>query len=343
MRFGRLVKTVLVGMTVLLWMASASAQQVRFFPGFFVRCQFADERSAHQATYNKAQRYSVLRMDIRVSEPPILRPRRLVWLPTSVDVDLGRQSVNTGFTTYFKFQIDTAAICCTPADGFAFVIQNSSADCLGHGAGREPDCGYAGIPNSLAIEFDTYQNVLFGSQRQSCGSAELRHRSQRLRASGTSHRRHHIGTGCLVGAGINSSSSIPHLGVTCGTSGPCSDGVTHEVVIEYTPPISGIGNGTLKVWIDPPFVTGTHTPVPGSCACHQYPVQHQEHTKLPGNFAHRRQRRRGWASRPPRRPIPQAHDILAWEFTPHTAARGATGYSSGWDHGGYVSAAMIQR
>jgi lectin family protein len=42
------------------------------------------------------------------------------------------------------------------ADGYAFVIQGASADALGGGGGG---LGYDGIPNSIAVEFDTYPNA----------------------------------------------------------------------------------------------------------------------------------------------------------------------------------------
>ncbi len=69
--------------------------------------------------------------------------------------------VKNGFTTEFRFKFsegsnDNAADNSLPgADGIAFVIQNSSPEALGtYGGG----IGYNQIPNSLAIEFDTYSN-----------------------------------------------------------------------------------------------------------------------------------------------------------------------------------------
>jgi Bacterial lectin len=58
--------------------------------------------------------------------------------------------VASGFGVMFHFQI-------TPhgADGMAFVVQNDSGSALGIGGGG---MGYAGIPNSLAVEFDTFAN-----------------------------------------------------------------------------------------------------------------------------------------------------------------------------------------
>lgn len=62
-----------------------------------------------------------------------------------------RENVTAGFTTIFHFQIHPAA----GGDGFAFVIQNAGTAALGSNGGG---IGYDGIPRSIAVEFDTYQN-----------------------------------------------------------------------------------------------------------------------------------------------------------------------------------------
>jgi hypothetical protein len=76
------------------------------------------------------------------------------WYGTS------KMSVQSGFETTFTFKIDsldgTAG-----ADGFAFVIHNDSARLNAIG-GFGIDLGYGGIKNSLAIEFDMYQNATLG-------------------------------------------------------------------------------------------------------------------------------------------------------------------------------------
>ena len=59
------------------------------------------------------------------------------------------------FTSTFDFQLTQAV-----ADGFTFVIQNASPTALGLGSGG---LGYAGIPNSLAVKFDIYNNAGEGS------------------------------------------------------------------------------------------------------------------------------------------------------------------------------------
>jgi uncharacterized repeat protein (TIGR01451 family) len=81
------------------------------------------------------------------------------------------QPVAEGFSTTFKFQILNPSE--PPADGIAFVIQNSDAgtSALGGGGGG---IGYQNIPNSLAIEFDTFQNAYDPNANhiaiQSCGT-----------------------------------------------------------------------------------------------------------------------------------------------------------------------------
>jgi hypothetical protein len=72
------------------------------------------------------------------------------------------QIVSGGFTTTFSFQLGSTST--FNADGIAFVIQNSSLAALGPngcgiGFGGSSGCTTgAGIPNSVAIEFNTYPN-----------------------------------------------------------------------------------------------------------------------------------------------------------------------------------------
>ena len=209
MRFSRVPKAVVVCLTVLLWIVGASAQQVRFFPDFSSVANLQLNGSAHQATVNSSK---VLRLTNGYPGVGATRPE------TATSFFSLQQPVNSGFTTYFKFQISTAAICCTPGDGLAFVVQNSSATAIGTGFGG---LGYAGISNSLAIELDTFKDAWDPNANhvavQSCGTQP--------------NSPVHTAGNCLVGSGI--STNVPHLGVTCGTS-TCANGVPHEVVIEYT-------------------------------------------------------------------------------------------------------------
>ncbi len=101
------------------------------------------------------------------------------------------QPVGASFSTTFTFQLSNTTTP-LPADGIAFVIQNSAAgtgaldadnngtDGCSLGFGDAPDgtcTGHnGGIPNSIAIEFDTYQNPDIGDPSanhvaiQSCGT-----------------------------------------------------------------------------------------------------------------------------------------------------------------------------
>lgn len=57
------------------------------------------------------------------------------------------------FSTTFQFQITNRGGI-APADGFTFVVAAASAGLGGVGGGL----GYLGVPNSVAVEFDTYNN-----------------------------------------------------------------------------------------------------------------------------------------------------------------------------------------
>ena len=67
---------------------------------------------------------------------------------------LTKQRFDDGFDTTFLYNI--SQLVGAGADGFAFVIQNSSSTALTDGGGA---LGYDGMPASLAIEFDTFQNT----------------------------------------------------------------------------------------------------------------------------------------------------------------------------------------
>jgi hypothetical protein len=298
MRRAVVIKTGLVATIVLVCMSSALAQQIHYFPDFSTGASNLQMNGgAHLATWHSQK---VLRLTDGYPGVGTFHPENTTsWFQI-------QQPINLGFTTYFKFQIHAAAICCSPADGFAFVIQNSSVTALGNGNGG---LGYAGIPNSLAVEFDTHQDSWDPNANhvavQSCGV--------------NPNSPDHTGV-CLVGSGINSSTNIPHLGVTC-TSGPCTDGTTHEVVIEYDAPPSGTGPGTLTVWIDPAFFPTTHKPLPSAYkAINALPYnidvnQNSQGITLAGGTS-------AWVGFSASQTTdPEAHDILAWEFSPHATSQ----------------------
>jgi len=78
--------------------------------------------------------------------PAYLSQRGAAWTSS-------KQCVGLGFDTTFSFKITYQYN--GGADGLAFVIQNHAADALGGGGGG---IGYQDIPNSLAVEFDTWFN-----------------------------------------------------------------------------------------------------------------------------------------------------------------------------------------
>jgi hypothetical protein len=67
------------------------------------------------------------------------------------------------FQTYFRFRI-SGDLATYGADGFAFVIQVASPKALGSWGGS---LGYVGIIESIAVEFDTWQNPAFNDPDES--------------------------------------------------------------------------------------------------------------------------------------------------------------------------------
>jgi hypothetical protein len=133
-------------------------------------------------------------------------------------------NVAQGFTTLFTLQIIPNSDSYTTADGMAFVIQNSSVNAIGDDTGQP---GYEGIVDSVAVEFDTFQNFQLDDPNnnhvgvQSCGT-------------GPNSLNH--GTSCNLGL-------QPNLPLTL------ADGNPHEVAITYTPTHGGEG-GKLSISID---------------------------------------------------------------------------------------------
>ena len=93
------------------------------------------------------------------------------------------QPVSGAFSTTFMFELTGGNTDLSPADGIAFVIQNSALNALGPdgcGIGYGDDTSgcattTGGIPNSLVVEFDTYQNLDDPNNNhvaiQSCGTS----------------------------------------------------------------------------------------------------------------------------------------------------------------------------
>lgn len=129
------------------------------------------------------------------------------WLPA-------QQDVAGGFTATFEFRLTDCVHSC--ADGFAFVVQNVDASQLGLDGGR---LGYHSIPNSVAVEFDTYLNG------PDFNDPNANHVSVHTRgtAPNDAHERYSLGAN--------------------GDLDRLADGSSHEVRIDYVP-------GSLSVHMD---------------------------------------------------------------------------------------------
>jgi hypothetical protein len=186
--------------------------------------------------------------------------------------------------------------------------------------------GYAGINNSLVIEFDILQDSWDPTSNhiaiQTCGP-------------GTNTPVHDPGSymignnnnvqSCLLNQSQQSiDSTIPMLGGTC-SDGSCAPGSLHNVVIQYMP-ASGNQPSALQIWIDPTFLPGTHTPTGPPNMNVPYDIVYNAQTNPSGLILDTAncpldQGSCGYAwagftaSQPPNGGAVQ--DIFGWEFTPH--------------------------
>ncbi len=144
---------------------------------------------------------------------PVLRLAPASQAKTGAAWTTTRQPVAGGFHSDFTFKMSGGS---GQADGFAFVIQNHAANAFGANGGA---LGYDGIPNSVAVEFDTFLNP-------ELGDPDANHVSVHTKgiAANDPHE----------SASLGSTSSIPTL----------ADGAEHAARIEYD------GASTLKVYVD---------------------------------------------------------------------------------------------
>jgi hypothetical protein len=216
-----------------------------------------------------------------------------------------QQPVAGGFTTVFKFQFTQQSA--LAADGIAFVIQNSSSglSALGPGGGSigygdaGGTCGGSpcdtggGIANSLAVEFDTFNNG---------------------NATGDPDGNHIAVQSCGVSDGVPRNNSPAHvtpndfnfpdclIGTVASPTTIMSDGAVHTVIIDYTPAHSCGGDScpaTLTVNLDTIDVLTTFVTLENEMNLNSGKAW-VGFTSGTGTFF-------------------ENHDILSWTFTPHTS------------------------
>jgi hypothetical protein len=242
------------------------------------------------------------------------------------------QNVANGFTSWFAFKITPNPESAT-ADGIAFVIQNASgggtdlgSGCGGMGSGPTVvggggGCmGYSGIDNSLALEFDTFQNSWDPNNNhialQNCG-AGLPNSADHDSFLNSNE----VSTTCLVSlTGSNgpvstliSSPQTSAAPPATATAVTLADGNVHQVVMVYSGPNEATPN-LLQVYLDPVFDPGTHTPVTGSVPVFSGTYNLSTALNLVnGNSAYV-----GFTSATGA--AFEQHELMAWTFTPHTTA-----------------------
>ncbi|RYD26395.1 MAG: PEP-CTERM sorting domain-containing protein [Verrucomicrobiaceae bacterium] len=122
---------------------SSQASTVLNFPDF-------SDTSALSINGNAAQVGNVLRVT-----PSLPNQSGSVFSTTPVTLD-----TNVSFSTFFSYRISNSGGISDEdgqgADGLVFVVQTNSNSVGGIGGG----IGYSGIPNSLGIEFDSWNNGL---------------------------------------------------------------------------------------------------------------------------------------------------------------------------------------
>lgn len=206
-----------------------------------------------------------------------------------------QQPVAGGFSTTFRFQFTRGGEH-TPADGIAFVIQNSSVTALGQGGGSigyadgglpcnngltPPPCG--GIPNSLAVEFDTFNNA------SATGDPNANHIS--VQSCGTQPNSPAHGPNDL-------NFPLCQIGTVATPSITLSDGAVHTVVISYAPPAcTGECSGVLTVILDGSNVLTTSVTLENELVLSEGGTAWVGFTSATGAAF-------------------ENHDILSWTFSP---------------------------
>jgi hypothetical protein len=130
-----------------------------------------------------------------------------------------QQAIDEGFSTTFQFQITQPGGITDDdgnrgAAGLAFVIQNYSNTCIGN----QTNMGYEGIPNSIAVEFDTFRTSMIGDPNGN-------HISVQTKGTAANSAWHNCSLGCAT--------DLPDM----------SDEDVHTASIAYVP-------GTMTIVLD---------------------------------------------------------------------------------------------
>lgn len=144
-----------------------------------------------------------------------------------------QQVLAPGFAAEFDFRISPQTA--GSGEGFAFVMQNVGATARGGDGGN---LGYGGLSNSLAIEFDTHQDVANSDPAFDQVSVHARTTAVNTASEIAS-----------LGASLNAADSVR------GTPFNINDGVDHHVKITYQPGPQDPSNpapvlGWLRVYLD---------------------------------------------------------------------------------------------
>jgi len=237
------------------------------------------------------------------------------------------QKVSNGFTSYFAFKITPNTNSFATADGIAFVIQNSqnaaggtssgSSACTGAGSGPNAvgaagGCiGYGGIDNSVAIELDTFRNSWDPADNVSSNPNNDNHIAVQNCGAGLTNSPDHTGS-CLVSLNPGNAAQPAINGSLPAT---LADGNVHEVVIIYSGPTEATPN-LLQIFIDPPFVAGTHTPAPGATPVLSGTYNIASNLNLLNSGSANDSAYVGFTSATGA--AFEQHELMAWTFTPHS-------------------------
>ncbi len=146
-----------------------------------------------------------------------------------------RMKLIDGFSTYFQVNMSSSTSG-TPADGLCFVIYSSDSsipDIGVYGGG----IGYAGIPNSIGVEFDIYTNSS-GSDSGTCSIAGV---NQAVTVYYSDPSSYHVAIDTNGSVYHNSSTST----ASTDSSNPTNDG-TSNIAHNY----SGLYGQNINIWID---------------------------------------------------------------------------------------------